>query len=283
MDVDDKAAPEREGSRVRFETQSKEYKIHSDSESDDGWKTVKRRRAASLGRARGGDAASRATSAGARSAATDSDGEGPAVNPKKLWVKGNSRQMNGDTLKIQGKRCVEAVNARLMDGERKFELDKNPAVFGFDLSTSASLLFESEEEAERFYVSSRELELMHDDGPRGKYPLRVNKDTAFDVRLRNQVFWHLKNEVTNSLKGHEKWIQLGDAVKVKDTGRRGAVFIDAGGGLSMLFVVSVSQKKGRDVLRPIYENLNPWGMDVKEADILVNRMLKMATLFDRRI
>ena len=101
MDVDSKATPEREGSRVRFQTEETEFKIHSDSDSEEGgWKHVSRGRGARSGRARGG---------GSGSVAPDSDGEGPAVNPKKLWVKGNPRKMNGDVLKKQGDddRCCE--------------------------------------------------------------------------------------------------------------------------------------------------------------------------------
>ena len=97
MDVDDKAMPAREGGRVRFQTEQTggtEFKIHSDSDSEEGgWKHVSRGKGTRSGRARGG---------GSSSVVPDSDGEGPAVNPKKLWVKGNPRKMNGDVLRKQG-------------------------------------------------------------------------------------------------------------------------------------------------------------------------------------
>ena len=47
--------------------------------------------------------------------------------------------------------------------------------------------------------------------------------------------------------------------------------------------MNVSKKKNREVIRPEYDNLNVWGMGEKEADILVNKVVKLATLFDRRI
>ena len=94
----------------------------------------------------------------------------------------------------------------------------------------------------------------------------------------------MKDEAAKALKGLPKWCELGeDAVKVKDAGNRGVVFIDAGGELYEIFRVSVSEKKNREVIRPEYDNLNVWGMSENEADILANKVVKLATLFGRRI
>jgi hypothetical protein len=254
-----------------------EFKIHSDSDSEgEGWKVVGKSRSARSVRVREGSSSF---------GVSNSDGEVPDVNPKKLWVKGNPRKLNGDVLKKQGELVIEAVNQTLGEDERKFEKGKNPVVYGFDLTAAASLVFEDEDEAKRFYVSSRGVSVEHQDGVKGKYSLRVNKDTAFDVRLRNQVYWHLKDETTKILKGLPKWIELGDdTVQVRDTGNRGSVFIDAGGELYEVFHVNVSKKrKDHEVIRPVYDNLDVWGMGEKEADILVNKVIKLATLFGRRI
>ena len=276
MDVGDKAMPAREGSRVRFQGGADEYKIFSDSDSDGGgWKRVGGGRGSKSGRAKGG---------GSGSVVPDSDGEVPAVNPKRLWVKGNPRKMNGDVLKKQGGMMVDAVNKTLSEDEQQFKVGENPRVFGFDLATSAFLIFSDEEEAKRFYVSSRGINVEYQDGAKGKYSLRVTKDTEFDVRLRNQVYGFLKDEAAKALKGFPKWLELGeDAVKAKDAENRGVVFIDAGGELYEIFRVSVSEKKNREVIRPEYDNLNVWVMGENEADILVNKVIKLATLFGRRI
>ena len=146
---------------------------------------------------------------------------------------------------------IDAVNKTLGGDERQFEVGSNPMVYGFDLSTSASLVFEDEDEAKRFYVSSRDVNVEYQDGVKGMYSLRVNKDTSFDVRLRNQVYWYLKDEAAKALKGFPKWLELGDdVVKVRDTGNRGVVFIDAGGELYEILRVNVSKKKDREVIRP---------------------------------
>ena len=178
------------------------------------------------------------------------------MNPKKLWVKGNQRKMLGDTLKNQAKRCVEIVNGGLGEGERKFECGVNPAIYGWDLKTAASMVFESEGEALRFYASSRHLDMEYDDGAHGKYAMRVSKDTAFDKRLRGQVCWHLKQETKKVLSECPRWKELGEDISVQDggpRGTRGVVFINASGELYEVFHVDVSKSGDLNVARPVYE------------------------------
>ena len=168
--------------------------------------------------------------------------------------------------------------------EEKFVVGKNPMVYGWDLSSSASMVFETEEEAVRFYATSRDLGYTFTDGLRGRYPMRVTKDATYDVRARNQVFHLLKESAKKALCEGEKWKEMPpDSIQIRDTGVRGVVFLDSGVELYELFKVNVSDKGGVGIITPMYDTLKWWSLESEMADALVNELLRTASLLDRRI
>ena len=182
-----------------------------------------------------------------------------------------------DVLQAEANGFVRAVNDSLVLGEPKFV----PRVFGMNGDMSAGLLFDTAGEAANFFAASKGKEYPFKDSKGGEVLLRAVRDSTFNQRLRNQVYWNLREETVRVLSKKTKWSEWGEAIKVEGSGPRGAVVLSNGAELWEIFRVDIAKRSTSHFVKPNLDALGEWGATPAEVDEIVREALSKSTLRSR--
>ena len=183
----------------------------------------------------------------------------------------------GEVLREEGNRFVRVVNDSLVLGEPKF----CPRVFGLNGDMSAGVLFDTVDEAVCFFKASKGVEVPFGDSKGGEVKLRAVRDSSFNDRLRNQVYWNLREETVEVLSKKTKWSEWDGAIKVEGSGPRGAVVLSNGDELWEIFRVDIAKRSTSHFVKPNLEALGEWGASPTEVEEIVRKALGKSSLRSR--
>ena len=183
----------------------------------------------------------------------------------------------GEVLRDEGQKFVRKVNDTLVLGEPKF----CPRVFGLNGDMSAGLLFDTVEEAVCFFKAAKGVELAFKDSKGGEVMLRAVRDSSFNERLRNQVYWNLREETVEVLSKKTKWTEWEGAIRVEGSGPRGAVVLSNGDELWEIFRVDIAKRSTSHFVKPNLDALGEWGADPNEVEEIVRKALAKSSLRSR--
>ena len=200
-------------------------------------------------------------------------GGGVGSNPKpqkkgvqnkcRLWIKGYERKLTKAVLKTQSDLVLACVNAGL-NGDEPY----SPKELIFKNEMASSLVFDGERDAEailgRYRDGRKAVQWVdpfggHSEGVR---VLRVERDAAFDQRLRGQVYFHLKQHTANLLSTKVRW---GANMKLDNSGVRGVFFCANGDEIWELFQVRFAHCGGGEFLKPNTTNFEDWGVSKRRS------------------
>ena len=94
----------------------------------------------------------------------------------------------------------------------------------------------------------------------------------------------MKDETTKILGEKTKWKEVGEAMKIVDSGAKGFLLISNGEEMWEMFRLDISKvEKGgpANFVKPLYEALAEWGADKSEVDEVVRKAIAKASLIEK--
>jgi len=156
----------------------------------------------------------------------------------------------------------------------------SPKIFAWNLEMATALAFSDKSEADAFYKASAKIEFDWQDPIGGKKSLRVARDAAFDTRLRNQVYYHLRVGLIALLGTKRKWNK--DTMDIGTTGPRGDVFGHGGGEVWEFFKIDIAKRGDGSFLSPVHSNLEKFDVSKSEVEELAASVIAKASLLSKQ-